>query len=232
MYTFDTNKAVDELTKNGFTYLPSIFELTQSLNTYSSICSQLNGKTYIENSLGQNELVNAMGLEKLFDKFLKSNEENYGAKLGKDDKYFIARHVKPGQNSEAYRGHFDSHLLTIVLPIKIPEIVNGKNTERGELKAFPKTRSFRKSEILNIFQKLYWKLFASKSGFEKLEKNNKMICEYFDDYRPFAFIGVTTFHGNNIVSSENTDRLTLLCHCFDPSPKFGIGNTLRKLRNR
>ena len=37
------------------------------------------------------------------------------------NQYHVARKVEPGNSKEMFRAHFDSHLFTMVLPIKIPE---------------------------------------------------------------------------------------------------------------
>ena len=59
------------------------------------------------------------------------------------------------------------------------------------------------------------------------------ITDSFEDYRPLLFIGNTTLHTNKQVTADcSSYRLTLLAHFFDPSPRYGIGNLLRKLRAR
>ena len=93
-------------------------------------------------------------------------------------------------------------------------------------------KKFPKHEIINIFQKVYWKKYASEEGFSIVSKKTRVLTEYFDDYRPLAFFGTTTLHGNNYVSEKADIRLTFLCHLYDPSPKYGIGALLRKIRGR
>jgi len=55
----------------------------------------------------------------------------------------------------------------------------------------------------------------------------------FQDFRPLLFLGRQTFHGNMPVDvSFAGGRLTLLTHFFDPSPPWGVGGILRKIRAR
>ena len=67
-----------------------------------------------------------MELETLFEKFYERAIQDLKVKINKDDRYYVARKVNPGQSSEKYRAHFDSHLLTIVLPVKIPLAEGGR----------------------------------------------------------------------------------------------------------
>jgi hypothetical protein len=76
------------------------------------------------------------------------------------------------------------------------------------------------------------KKYASEEGFSIVSKKTRVLTEYFDDYRSLAFFGVTTLHGNNYVSKNAESRLTFMCHFYDPSPKYGIGALLRKIRGR
>ena len=117
---------------------------------------------------------------------------NYSGKL--DDQYHIARIVDPGKSSESYRGHFDSHCFTLVIPLHIPEYSGSGYI--GELVFFPKARNFPKNEFVNLIQKLLFKLFSNKKGFSRLSKKTDMIENDFSDFRPLLFIGHQTFHGN------------------------------------
>ena len=147
------------------------------------------------------------------------------------NQYHIARRVDPGNSKEMYRAHFDSHLFTIVLPIKIPEAQNGGSI--GDLIYFPNARKTPRNEISNAFGKALHKRFASKDGIEVFAKSHSKIVDDFLDYSPLLFVGNTTLHTNKQVSQDcSSYRLTLLAHFFDPSPKYGVGGILRMLRNR
>ena len=70
--------------------------------------------------------------------------------------------------------------------------------------------SFQNTKLLIFFQKAYWKKYASEEGFSIVSKKTRVLTEYFDDYRPLAFFGTTTLHGNNYVSEKAESRLTFL----------------------
>tara|TARA_Y100000746_G_C15413253_1_gene411235 strand:- start:484 stop:1200 length:717 start_codon:yes stop_codon:yes gene_type:complete len=231
LYEYNLNDVCEKFFENGFVYLPSIKSLIDQNNIVSEAFDDIGARTYSTDNIAQKKLVKLMSLEKFFQSIYERATQDLKLKIRKEDRYFVSRRVNPGQFAEKYRGHFDSHFLTIVLPIQIPSDRNGKE-QRGELKIAPNARRYPKTEIINIFQKAYWKKYASEEGFEQISKKTNVITEYFDDYRPLAFMGVTTFHGNNLVSDQVEERLTFLCHLYDPSPRYGIGATLRKLRRR
>ena len=169
-----------------------------------------------------------------FDKYLtpklhKIAKEAFNYKGDLSNQYHIARKVEPGNSKEMFRAHFDSHLFTMVLPIKIPETT--KEGTSGDLIYFPNARKVPSNEITNFIGKAYYKKYASKKGMEKFSSTKKI--DNFRDYQPLLFVGNTTLHTNYPVSLNcSSFRLTLLAHFFDPSPKYGVGGLLRLIRNR
>ena len=125
---------------------------------------------------------------------------------------------------------FDSHLFTLVTPVVIPK---ANDSESGQLILFPKIRKEPKLEILNILGKLRYKIFyGNKKGFDNLISKNKHVELDFTNLNPVLFLGRQSFHGNrSFAKLPDGIRITLLTHFFDPNSK-GIGNILRKLRNR
>ncbi len=148
----------------------------------------------------------------------------------KDDIYTISRIVYSFDNLESYRGHFDSHIFTLVTPVVIP---NANDRESGQLIVFPKIRKEPSNELSNILGKLKFKLlYANKKGFKNLMKKNTYEEFDFTNLNPVLFLGRQSFHGNrSFAKAPDGIRVTLLTHFFDPNSK-GIGNLLRKLRNR
>ena len=147
------------------------------------------------------------------------------------NQYHVARKVEPGNSKEMFRAHFDSHLFTMVLPIKIPDATEGGTA--GDLIFFPNARKAPSNEISNFIGKAFYKKYASKEGMDSFSLKNQSKIDDFRDYQPLLFIGNTTLHTNYPVSNNcSSYRLTLLAHFFDPSPKYGVGGLLRLIRNR
>ena len=230
-YFSDIDLRLKELTKNGYVKLPSLkyFDLDTIGN---KISSDMNGDTFAELCDGHRSFLQDLGVDKhLTPKLLKIARDLLGFKGDISNQYHIARRVEPGNSKEMYRAHFDSHLFTMVLPIKIPSTLNGESV--GELLYFPDARNPPRSEISNFLGKVSFKRFANKKGMERLALRQQLRVDDFQDYCPLLFIGNTTLHTNRQVSETcSSYRLTLLAHFFDPSPKYGVGSFLRLVRNR
>ena len=232
-YLENIDEIIEELLLNGYARLPSIKNFNLD-SVAKNISEDMQGETFKELSQSHENFLNSLDITGvLSSKLFKVASEKFNYKGDIQNQYHIARRVEPGNSKEFYRGHFDSHLFTLVLPIKIPDR-SEKNKPIGELIFFPFARTQPKNEFINIFQKIWYRLlFSSRKGLNNLSKKTPMHIELFDDYRPLIFLGNTFFHTNRPVNKDASSyRLTLLAHFFDPSPKFGIGNLLRILRAR
>lgn len=223
---------LEELIENGYCFLPSIKNIIDTKKISEDILNEISENVYSENLEPQIKFSKDFGISSILAPRLKELALTHFNYMGDiSDQYNIARKVNPGLSAEAYRGHFDSHCFTLVTPITIPKKVD--DSSLGELVFFPNLRKSPSNEFINFFSKLYYKRYASKDGFNRLSKQSTKIIADFQDYKPLLFIGNTTLHGNLPVSQiVDSYRLTLLSHFFDPSPSWGIGNVLRKIRNR
>jgi hypothetical protein len=229
-YWKDIDSLLLELVQEGFVKLPSIKDF--DLNYYSKkILIEMGQNTFSSLTPSHKEFLDEIDIyKKLAPKLYEIAVKKFNFNGNISDQYHIARNVEPGNSKEMYRAHFDSHLFTIVFPIKIPSSLTSSHT--GDLMFSPKARRFPKNELNNFFGKLYFKQYASKKGLDRYKKKNNLIEESFQNLEPILFIGNTTLHTNYPVSlSCDSNRLTLLAHFFDPHPN-GIGNILRKIRNR
>lgn len=230
-YWRDLDFFLDTLVKNGCVKLPSleVFNLDAVAN---SINTEMNGATFSELCSSHKLFLEELDLDNVLTPKLHEiakNEFGYKGKIS--NQYHIARRVDPGNSIEMFRAHFDSHLFTMVLPIKIPVAQDGGTV--GDLIYFPNARKSPTNEISNAFGKASHKRFASKEGLEVFAKSHNQITDDFTDYSPLLFVGNTTLHTNKQVSQDcSSYRLTLLAHFFDPSPRYGVGEMLRMLRNR
>ena len=231
VYWSNIDQKLHLLMENGYVKLPALnqFDLDAVAN---KISAEMGGYTFLESCSSHQSFLQDLGVEKyLAPKLFKIAQDSLGFKGVISDQYHVARRVDAGNSKEMYRAHFDSHLFTMVLPIKIPSAPSGESI--GELLYFPSARNVPKSEISNFFGKVSFKRFANKMGMEKLALEKDLKVSDFQDYCPLLFIGNTTLHTNRQVSNVcSTYRLTLLAHFFDPSPKYGVGAFLRFVRNR
>jgi len=224
-----TQEQEKHLFDNGFVELPQ-YKFDGSLKEFENISNNLT-KTYNSNTDFHEKYIQKHNIKTILrDKLQKLSKDYLNIDVDKNDIYTISRIVKSFDGLESYRGHFDSHLFTLVTPVLIPK---ANDPESGQLILFPKIRNEPKLEILNILSKLRFKLFyGSKKGFNKLISKNKHVELDFTNLNPVLFLGRQSFHGNrSFAKSPDGIRITLLTHFFDPNSN-GIGSILRKLRNR
>ena len=230
-YWSDIDSRLENLLNDGYVKLPSLRMLDLE-HIASNISDEMGSSTFKELGLCHKNFLDELAIEKyLTPKLHKIASEIFSYKGDDSNQYHVARKVEPGNAKEMFRAHFDSHLFTMVLPIKIPETSN--NGTAGDLIYFPYARKVPGNEITNFIGKAYYKRYASKEGMEKFSSNSSKKVDDFRDYQPLLFVGNTTLHTNYPVSPDcSSYRLTLLAHFFDPSPKYGIGGLLRLIRNR
>ena len=228
-YWEDIDSRLEKLIDVGYVKLPSLSEYDLDFLA-SDISNEMGTLTFKELGLNHKKFLDEFKFDKyLTPKLHKIAKEAFNYKGDLSNQYHIARKVEPGNSKEMFRAHFDSHLFTMVLPIKIPE--TNKEGATGDLIYFPSARKAPSNEITNFIGKAYYKKYASKEGMEKFSSTKKI--DNFKDYQPLLFIGNTTLHTNYPVSLNcSSFRLTLLAHFFDPSPKYGVGSLLRFIRNR
>ena len=199
-YWRDLDFFSDTLVKNGCVKLPSleVFNLDAVAN---SINTEMNGATFSELCSSHKLFLEELDLDNVLTPKLHEiakNEFGYKGKIS--NQYHIARRVDPGNSIEMFRAHFDSHLFTMVLPIKIPVAQDGGTV--GDLIYFPNARKSPTNEISNAFGKASHKRFASKEGLEVFAKSHNQITDDFTDYSPLLFVGNTTLHTNKQVSQD------------------------------
>ena len=231
-YWKDIDHNLEELTREGFVRLPPLKDFFDIEGYADRILDSVGERVFVESCDYHQNFLNELNIqEELAPKLLGLAQTLYGYKGTLHNQYHIARKIGRENQREAYRAHFDSHLFTLVLPLRVP------NTEskgsRGQLIVFPRLRRQPKSEIENFLGKLWYHQYASKKGIAELMASKESFEESFEDNRPLLFLGNTTFHTNReIAGSRKANRLTLLAHFFDPSPRYGIGGFLRYVRKR
>ena len=231
-YWDDIHQSLSSLLENGFCFLPPIEDVFPLRDIFERCSDEIGERTYAEGLEAHQDFVAHSGIASVLSPALfELARLHFGYTGMEDNQYHVSRLVRPGDVSEGYRGHFDSHIFTLVMPIQIPQ--RDQCDAGGSLLFYPAVRNEPKSEIRNFAGKLYFKRYAGEGGFAKLAQYSEQQVASFEDSRPLLFLGRQTFHGNMPVDiSFNQERLTLLSHFFDPSPVWGIGNVLRRIRAR
>lgn len=230
-YSIDVEKIINEVNLNGFSKLPPLKNFIDLDMISDEMSKSIGSRNFQENNTVHKKVIKDLGLhETLIPRLYEHsiNELNYKGDI--DNQYLVTRKVNPG-DKESFRAHFDSHLYTIVLPIKIPTKIEDKNC--GDLIYFPNIRKNPSNDIINLLGKIYYKKYASKESLSNLMKKSKYEIENFNNYQPLLFRGNTFLHTNfNLDSCYEHYRMTCLVHLFDPFKNFGIGSLIRKIRTR
>lgn len=231
-YWNDLDENLQTLLADGYCFLPPINDVFPLEDIFEQCKLEIGSRVYAENLEAHKKFVLDSGISSVLSPALFAlARSSFGYEGPEDNQYHVSRMARIGDLSEGYRGHFDSHLFTLVMPIKIPD--GNEGDMAGDLLFYPAIRREPKNEISNFLGKVNFKRYASQVGFNNLAKTNLQRIASFRDSRPLLFLGRQTFHGNMPVdASLNTGRLTLLTHFFDPSPPWGIGSILRKMRAR
>lgn len=136
----------------------------------------------------------------------------------------VARVVKQ-KSSEKYRTHFDSHLYTLVVPLKTSD---REEKFKGQLYLAPNLRTQPKFDLVNVFQKILAFRWKGEGGFNKLKKLNKIKIFDLSVGQAILFNGSRCLHGN-LANESDATRITLITHMADPFPN-GIGELVRRFR--
>jgi hypothetical protein len=177
----------------------------------------------IDNFFKNNFIINQK-IEKVVKQFnfMKNDDYNY-------ETYKCLRVLKNNRIKEQTRDfHFDSHQLTILIPIYIP---NREGSENGHLMMSPKLRIETTSIVKNIFQKLVYqsKILSKLTKFEWFRKKINLQKIILKPKSIFIFNGFTNLHGNLEIFKEDT-RATLLIHAYDLFKNSKLVNFNRNLR--
>ena len=220
-----TNEQKVMLLTKGYAVLP---QLTFDKIDYSK--DEVGGNTYNENSVISRDFLSSFNFKELKLQLASLAMESLRISVEKNDTYSITRVLKSYDNLESYRGHFDSHVFTIVTPVEIPET---NSPESGQLVVFPKIRDNPTNEFKNFYEKLKYKiLHGKKRGYISLMRKSNFVEFDFKDKSSIIFLGRQCFHGNrSFAKAPNGERITILTHLFDPN-KRGVGALLRRLRKR
>ena len=161
MFNIDLEPYFKSLFEKGYVYFPSITDCEWRQDVYADCMKQIKTKSYAENLPANLNFLEQTGISRILAPALQERAKQYfSISCAVDDLYNVCRLVRPGDTSEGYRGHFDSHLFTLVTPINIPEYQ--ETDDIGQLHFFPNTRKMPKYEIQNIAGKIAYKRYNSK----------------------------------------------------------------------
>jgi hypothetical protein len=148
--------------------------------------------------------------------------------LDNDEIYSVLRVLAgPERKATSFQFHYDAAIVTMLVPLFIPAEGAGRS---GDLILFPNRRPFRRSVVLNIFEKIITqnRLYRKRM----LREFNRAPEKYSVELEPgnaYLFWGYRTFHGNG-PCAPNTVRATLLLHYGNPHGGNPILTAVKSVR--
>lgn len=197
-------------------------KLKENNNQYFFLTSK-----YLSNSLLNNEEF-SLKIKKLLIKILR--EYNF-VNREKEELYKVLR-VVTGKKSQkvSLDFHFDAHLLTLLIPIYIP---NREDSDNGDLIIIKNLRKLHSNIILNIFQKIFF-----QSKIFRFFLNSKIFSNIFKKERLklipgniYIFNGFRTLHANLNINPDDV-RATCLVHFYDIFSESKLVKLNRQIRQK
>lgn len=130
----------------------------------------------------------------------------------------------PGSREHSLHFHYDSYVLTALIPIVIPS-----RGARGNLLVFPSTRKIRRLYITNVLDKLLVTNALSQTLFRVAYRTRykRMISIELRPGSLYMFWGYRSIHTNEACAPQEI-RATALLHYADPHCESGLKKMLRK----
>lgn len=125
--------------------------------------------------------------------------------------------------------HYDSSVVTMVVPLFIPE---GEPAASGELLAMPAHRPYRRSVLTNVAEKI---VVQNRWAWQRTERHARAILDQtMQRLTPgnlYLFEGYRTLHGN-LPCAPGSLRATMLLHHGDPHGDSALLRAIRAMRQR
>ena len=156
------------------------------------------------------------------------SERKLGRKIEKNDRLSVLRVITGNKISEqSFKFHFDAYILTILVPINIPN--SGKND--GHLILFPNLRKKTRYSFLNFVEKIFYQNAITRTIIKFFANFN--INKYLIKLKPgnlYFFWGYQSLHANMPIN-RTLLRSTLLLHFGTVHDKSKINNLIKKIRH-
>jgi len=144
-----------------------------------------------------------------------------------EDVYNVLRIIAGDGQSGSHEYHYDASVVTMVVPIMMPDYEPGQS---GELIAFGNQRGYRKSVLTNLIEKIivqnrrFWK--RAKARIKGPDDPRVRVLQPGNIY---LFWGYRTYHGN-LPCRPGMERATMLLHYGNPHGNDPLLRAIRNLR--
>ncbi|OJU83630.1 MAG: hypothetical protein BGO06_19030 [Shinella sp. 65-6] len=144
-----------------------------------------------------------------------------------EDIYNVLRVIAGPEGTDgACQFHYDASVVTILVPIFMPDPAKGPS---GELVTLANRRPYRSSALVNLAEKA---LVQNRYAWRRTEQRIGDSGQYIQLLQPgnlYLFWGYRTYHGN-LPCAPNSLRATLLLHYGNPHGNTALMRWVRDLR--
>ena len=209
----------ENIEKNGYHCIENFISADQLLRLKLEIDESLKKNDYqyffltaknLEGSL-INDIEFNSNIKNLMSKTLKE----YNLIDREDEDLYKILRVVTGKKSKkvSLDYHFDAHLLTLLIPIMIP---NRENSDNGNLIILKNLRKVHNNIFLNIIQKIFYQslIFKKLLNFNLFNNIYKKEILNLKPGNIYIFNGFRTLHANLNINPEDV-RATCLVHYYD-----------------
>ena len=190
------------------------------------------GKRYfslINPCLDKSSIFNLINKSSNLKKYLLGLADLRYSKNFSDSELLSVLRVVTGKksNSQSMKFHYDASVITVLVPILIP---NGAIEDSGHLVAFKNLRNVRTNAIFNFIEKIFVQNPLSRkiTSFLAL-KNLNNVLHKIEEGNIYFFYGYRTLHANLPVNPAYK-RATLLLHFGDPHRESKLIKLIVKVR--
>lgn len=143
--------------------------------------------------------------------------------------YNVLRIIAGDEASKgSFQFHYDATVLTVLMPLYIPE---GPQGTTGELIALPNRRGYRSSALINIAEKILHQNPLAFRHYGRRYREGRRNAFRLKPGNLYFFNGYRTFHGN-LPCSPGQKRATLLFHFGDPHAGDPMTKAVLKVRRK
>lgn len=167
---------------------------------------------FLTSETTKNEILNNSDFFSKFENILKKITTEFNFSIRENESLYKVLRVVTGEKSQkvSLDFHFDAHLLTLLIPIYIP---NRENSDNGNLLIIKNLRNITKNISKNILQKLFYQSNFYKKFFIKNNSSKTKIL-HLNPGNAYIFNGFRTLHANMNIN-PNDIRATILVHYYD-----------------
>ena len=143
--------------------------------------------------------------------------------------YFVFRCLQGASGQRhSYQFHYDSHILTALLPVEIPE-----SGPKGDLILFPHVRPIRRHYYSSLLDKLVLANKFSQTTLRAAARRRRLgaIAIRMQPGTVYFFWGYRSIHANEPCEPDKL-RVTALFHYGDPHRNSSLQALIRRARGR